>query len=288
MVPRPPAPVHRIRDIIPLATPNLCGKESEYVAEAISRGYIGPSGPFVERFEDMVAKASGRKWAVATITGTAAIHAAMSVIGGFKSTIAVPEMAFPAARNVLGMVGAEIVSYVGGENHDCAYYRHYCVADRAPAIGEPPVRSIVECYSFAANKTATCGHGGAIVGDDSGILSDLRVVIHQGRNQVGRFNYRMADLNAAVGCAQMEKLDEFKARKREIWNRYRDAGIPMMERGASRWMSTTTLKLDIAKLKAEGIETREECGGTSLPCSTHLTVKSQDEVIRAVLKCGAS
>ena len=268
--------------MIPLAAPNLRGKETEYTAQAISREYIGPSGPFVERFEEMVAKASGRKWAVATITGTAALHAAMTVIGGFKSTIAVAEMAFPAARNVLGMVGADVVAYVGGENHDCAYYRHYCVADRAPAIGEPAVRSIVECYSFAANKIATCGHGGAMVGDDMNIRGDLRAVIHQGRNRSGRFNYRMADLNAAIGCAQMERLDELKEAKRRIWRRYADAGIPMMERGASRWMATTTRRLDINRLRDLGIEAREECGGTSLPCGTGLTEADQDTVIRCV------
>lgn len=270
-----------VSDLIPLAAPNLRGKETEYTAQAISREYIGPSGPFVERFEAMVAKASGRKWAVATITGTAAIHASLELLDVRGKSIFAPRDAFPAGRNVLTIVGAEPFPAGGGEHHDVQFYAKLC--DRAPAIGEPPILiADLESYSFAANKIVTCGQGGAVVGDDLALMLAVRAIINQGRDRLGKFNYRMADINAAVGCAQMERLDELKEAKRRIWRRYADAGIPMMERGNSRWMATTTRRLDINALRNLGIEAREECGGVSLPCGTGLTEAEQDTVIKCV------
>lgn len=279
--------------VVPLATPNLTGKEAEYTAQAIASGYVGPAGPFVwrqplfiERFEEMVAEATGRQWAVATITGTAALHvAALVAIGEEPINAALPVSDFPALRNVASQLGWTVFDAPADADHDLRligrYDRHgdwYSFADRAPAIGEPPSDATLECYSFAANKTVTCGQGGAIVGYDPNIEKEIRRLIHQKRgHSIGRFNYRMANINAAIGCAQMERLDEFKERKRAIWNRYRDAGLPMVERGASRWMATVE-----GFFTLDGIETREEPYiGTSLPCSTHLTEAQQDKVIKA-------
>lgn len=272
--------------MIPLAVPNLGPKESEYVAEALASNWAGPSGPFVERFEALVAKASGRKWAVATITGSAALHVAALVLGfGFKH-IDVPRHAFPAMRNVLANLDAKIRLVAGGGSHDEQRYangRGPALCDRAPAIGELASDAVLECYSFAANKTATCGHGGAVVGDDAGLEFSVRSDIHQGYGRHGIFNYRMANLNAALGCAQMERLDELKEAKRKIWNRYRDAGLPMIDRGASRWMATVNLPHAlVGRLETQGIESRvEPSGGVSLPCSTGLTRDDQEKVIRA-------
>lgn len=278
--------------MIPLAVPNLTGKEHEYVAQALASGHIGPDGPFVERFEAMVAKAAGRKWAVATITGTAALHLAVRALhDGWKPPVhaLLNSRAFPALRNVL-LVERFRVDYVDGDfNHDVEAWGS--IADRAPAIGEPPTDAILECYSFAANKTVTCGQGGAVVGDDAGREAQVRTLIRQGYDRSGLFNYRMADINAAIGCAQMERLDELRAAKRRIWERYRGAGLPMVERGASRWMSTIAAPASlVARLRARGIEARAEPAGVSIPCSTGLTEADQDVVIRAVLEelCAAS
>jgi hypothetical protein len=93
----------------------------------------------------------------------------------------------------------------------------------------------------------------------------------------------MANLNAALGCAQMERLDEFRAAKRRIWHRYEEQGLPMVERGASRWMSTIRADESLVQYMAErGIECRVEPGiGVSLPCSTHLTEAEQGTVLKA-------
>ena len=90
--------------MIPLAVPNLTGKESEYLAEAVEQNWVGPDGPFVRRFEELVASAAGRQWAVATITGTAALHVAAMVLGFSGKLVGVPRNAFPAARNVFNQL----------------------------------------------------------------------------------------------------------------------------------------------------------------------------------------
>lgn len=271
--------------MIKLCVPNLGPKEAEYVAQALASNWVGPAGPFVERFEALVAKAAKREWAVATITGSAALHAAALALGfGFKQ-IDVPRDVFPAMRNVLANLDAKIRFVAGGQNHDEQRYvngRGPALCDRAPAIGELPFDAALECYSFAANKIATCGHGGAIVGDESPLEQYLRQMIRQGYGRTGVFNYRMANLNAAIGCAQMERLDELKDAKRRIWNRYAES-LPMIDRGPSRWMATVDLPHAlVGRLEVQGIESRAEpSGGVSLPCSTDLSIEDQDRVIRA-------
>ena len=278
--------------MISLAVPNLGGKEREYLAKAVKQNWVGPDGPFVRRFEGLVATAAHRQWAVAVITGTAALHVAAMMLGFAGKLVGVPRDAFPAARNVFNQLYCAVVLTEGGENHDAQMYswgQWPMLCDRAPAIGEPPVDAQLECYSFAANKIVTCGHGGAVVGDNEAHHRQIRSLIRQGYGLQGQFNYRMANLNAAVGCAQMERLAELKAAKRRIWDRY-DAMLPMKDRGLSRWMATMDVEpgkriLLAEELSALDIETRmEQSGGLSLPCSTGLTEADQGRVIEV---CGA-
>jgi perosamine synthetase len=85
--------------------------------------------------------------------------------------------------------------------------------------------------SFNGNKTVTTGGGGAILSDDTELarrakhLTTTAKVPHRWEYQhdeVG-YNYRMPNLNAALGCAQLEQLDGFIAAKRRLFERYRTA-----------------------------------------------------------------
>ena len=55
--------------MIPLAVPNLTGRESEYLQACIETTFVSSVGPFITRFEKMVAEAAGDSLAVATSTG---------------------------------------------------------------------------------------------------------------------------------------------------------------------------------------------------------------------------
>ena len=85
--------------------------------------------------------------------------------------------------------------------------------------------------SFNGNKTITTGGGGAILTDDPELarrakhLTTTAKVPHRWEyvhDEIG-YNYRMPNINAALGCAQLEQLPDFLAAKRRIFERYQAA-----------------------------------------------------------------
>jgi perosamine synthetase len=86
----------------------------------------------------------------------------------------------------------------------------------------------VGCFSFNGNKVITAGGGGMVLARDPDRLAHIRHLSIQSRvpgsleylhDEVG-YNYGISNLQAAVGLAQLERLDEFIARRREIATRY--------------------------------------------------------------------
>ncbi len=79
------------------------------------------------------------------------------------------------------------------------------------------------CFSFFANKHLACGEGGMVVTNDPELYDRLRYLknlcfpLSGGRlyshDEIG-FNYRMSNLHAAIGCAQLERLDDYVAMRR--------------------------------------------------------------------------
>jgi dTDP-4-amino-4,6-dideoxygalactose transaminase len=85
----------------------------------------------------------------------------------------------------------------------------------------------VGCFSFNGNKIITAGGGGMLTTDDEVLANKARHLAAQAKlpgmeyrhDDVG-YNYRMTNLAAALGLAQLEQLHEFLSRKREIATRY--------------------------------------------------------------------
>lgn len=83
-------------------------------------------------------------------------------------------------------------------------------------------------YSFNGNKIITTGGGGAVTAKDTDTTDHMRYLSTQAKddplfyihNEVG-YNYRMTNLQAAVGVAQMEMLEEFICRKQKNYERYK-------------------------------------------------------------------
>ncbi len=85
-------------------------------------------------------------------------------------------------------------------------------------------------FSFHGTKTLTTGEGGMLVTDDAALHERILTLSNHGRargqvrqfwpDEVG-FKYKMSNLQAAIGCAQMERIDALIARKREILAAYR-------------------------------------------------------------------
>lgn len=106
----------------------------------------------------------------------------------------------------------------------------YVIEDAAQAHGAAykgqQVGSIGDagCFSFYATKNITTGEGGIITTDDDEIAAELRMLRSHGMANRDEhvtlgYNYRMSDLNGAIGTAQVDRLDGFNERRREISER---------------------------------------------------------------------
>ncbi|MFQ3474881.1 DegT/DnrJ/EryC1/StrS family aminotransferase [Halonotius sp. F2-221B] len=103
----------------------------------------------------------------------------------------------------------------------------YVIEDAAQAHGasykNQKVGSIgnVGCFSFYATKNITTGEGGIVTTDNKAIAENLRMLRSHGMADRDThitlgYNYRMSDLNGAIGTAQVDRLDGFNERRREM------------------------------------------------------------------------
>ena len=137
------------------------------------------------------------------------------------------------------------------------------------------------CYSFNGNKIITTGGGGAVTANDPKVVDHLRFLSTQAKtdphyyihDEIG-YNYRMTNLQAALGVAQFEELPEFIRRKQHNYELYKEAFtdfelaelMPFREGTSSnKWFYslnidrnriTVSMKEIITALQEKGIETR--------------------------------
>lgn len=96
----------------------------------------------------------------------------------------------------------------------------------------------VGCLSFYADKTMTTGEGGMVLTNDDKLAENCLILKHQGRTGRGMYfhehigyNFRLTDLQAAIGLAQLSKLPTIIERKKKNEKLYRDllAGVDAVE-----------------------------------------------------------
>ena len=271
---------------IPNTVPYLGGNEWQYLKECLDTNWVSSAGPFVERFEKEVAAYVGAARAVATVSGTAALHVALLLAGvGPGDEVLVPTLTFIATANAVRYCGgvpvfmdserrswgidpgkvADFVTrecevkggrlvnrtsgrtvkvllpvHLYGHPADLAPLQDLCermllvlVGDAAEALGaQYKGRRVgalgrVGCLSFNGNKIITAGGGGMILTDDAALAQRARSLTTQARDEglefihreVG-FNYRLTNIQAALGVAQLEQLDRFIEAKRQTARAY--------------------------------------------------------------------
>lgn len=150
----------------------------------------------------------------------------------------------------------------------------------------------VTCFSFYANKTITTGEGGMAVTDDDGIAARLRCMSLHGLSQdawkrfsggawdyritAPGFKYNLTDLASSIGIHQLRKAEQFRERREELADRYRDAlfDVPEVElpeghpdRTHSWHLFPLRLRLDRLSIDRDAfIEEIKACG---IGCSVH-------------------
>jgi perosamine synthetase len=278
---------------IPNAVPHLAGNEWAYLKECLDTNWVSSAGPFVDRFEREVARYVGASHAVATVTGTAALHVALRAAGVEPGDeVVVPTLTFMATASAVAYCGAHPV-FVDVEptawgldpaktaeflDRECLVkagrlvnrstgrvvrallpvhlYGHPCDLDPLLALAERHPVTLVEdaaealgaryrdrpvgagaplaCLSFNGNKIITAGGGGMVLTHDEALAARVRRLSTQARvdplewihDEVG-FNYRLTNLQAALGVAQLEQLDRFVEAKRETARAYTEALVPL-------------------------------------------------------------
>lgn len=331
---------HSFASPIPLSAPHLVGRERDYVNECLSSGWVSSAGPFVDRFESEIAQHALVGHAVATTTGTSALHLALLTAGIQPGdAVITSDLTFIAPVNAIRYVGAHPILIDADPAHwqidvrrmesfltqECTF-RGDTLFERAtdrpvrailPAhiLGHPvdidAIRSLAKrfhliliedaaegvgadykgrpvgqtddlaIYSFNGNKIVTAGGGGALLTDRADWAERARYLSTQAKldaveavhGEVG-FNYRLTNLQAAVGLAQLEQLEEFVSHKRAIARRYAEQlgdlpGITLMPEASwarsTFWLYTILVDADrfgmgsrdlAAQLSADGIQTR--------------------------------
>lgn len=96
--------------MIPLSEPVIGRIEQKWVDKCLRSGFVSSVGPMVPEFEARFASLVGSKWAVATSSGTAALHVALHALGiGPGDSVAVPDLTFVASMNPVLYCGAKPV-----------------------------------------------------------------------------------------------------------------------------------------------------------------------------------
>ncbi len=254
---------------VPLSAPDLRGREAEYLARCVADNWVSTGGAFISEFESKVARIAGRRFAVATVNGTAALQLALMAAGVRPGDfVVVPDWTFAATANAVfhagaspvfldvteeswtldamqlaacldqfseGRIGAVVAVDALGHPADMDAIGAVCrargiplIEDACGAIGARykgrPAGGLGDLgvFSFNGNKTVTAGGGGMIVTDNGEWAETARHLSTQARrgpdyvhDAVG-FNFRMTNLNAAVGIAQIERLEDLVAAKRSF------------------------------------------------------------------------
>jgi perosamine synthetase len=210
---------------------------------------VGPGDEVVVPSLSFIATANAVRY-----TGAEPVFADVEESTGNVTPATVDAVRTPGTKAVIAVHQGGVPADVQALRASCAGWGVALVEDAACAIGatvggEPVGRgALLAAWSFHPRKLVTTGEGGMVTTDDAAWAQRLRRLREHGMNasaaqrhasgttaletylEVG-FNYRMTDIQAAVGLVQLGKLDAMVARRRELAARYDTllADVPGLE-----------------------------------------------------------
>lgn len=277
------------KSTIPLHEPCFRGNEKKYLTDTIESTFVSTIGKYVEQFEALVSSYTGSQYAVATVNGTSALHAALLVAGVKRDDEVITQpLTFVATCNAITYCGASPVfididkdtlglspdklqiwldentvqdnsvcrNKISGNTiracvpmhtfghpsridrivEICSAHNIAVIEDAAESIGSlyknqhTGTFGSMGVFSFNGNKIITTGGGGMIITNDKDMAKSLKHLTTTAKaehrwlyfhDEIG-YNYRLPNLNAALGCAQMEILPVILKSKRKIAELYQD------------------------------------------------------------------
>ena len=299
-----------------LSPPHMSGNEQNYIAEAFESNYIAPIGPMLTRFETSISKQCDVPFSLATVSGTAAIHLALRVLGIGKDDIVLastftfigsvsailyqsarpyfidsetqswnldPALLLKAIERAEKKPKALILTHLYGQCAAleeivaiCKLHNIYLIEDAAESLGAIYHNQFsgtfgdFGIYSFNGNKLLTTSGGGMLVSHNQEWINKARFYATQAKEDVPHYehseygyNYRMSNIVAAIGVAQMEVLQERVQQARQVFSWYQEALSEIKEISfmpelpdtiGNRWLSTLTLDTTDPKKVQEVLE----------------------------------
>lgn len=246
--------------MIPIAKPFIGEEEKRLVMEVLDSGMLA-QGPKVAQLEKEFAEMCGTRHAIATTSGTTALHAALLAhnIRPGDEVITTP-FTFIATANSILFCGAKPVlvdidldtfnidpnlieaaitpktkailpvhlyGYVCdmdaimdiAKRHNLAVIEDACQAVGARFKGKAAGNFETGVFSLYATKNIMSGEGGMVTTNDDHIAEQVKLIRSHGmkvryyHEQIG-YNYRLTDVLAAIGIAQLHRLEDFTAKRR--------------------------------------------------------------------------
>ena len=281
--------IYQTNDFIPLHAPRFDGNEQKYVLDTIQSTFVSSVGKFVDELEQKIEVYTGTAKAVATVNGTAALHAALYMAGVQQGDLVITQaLTFVATCNALHHMGAEPIfvdvspvslglcpkamdEFLTQHGHIvdgvcihkqtkrpiravvpmhtfghpveldeliliCQKWGIVLVEDAAESLGSfykgkhTGTFGDFGAVSFNGNKIITTGGGGMVLCKTAELGARTKHVTTTAKvphpyeffHDEPGFNYRMPNLNAALGCAQMEVLAQYLTQKRVLAKRYQE------------------------------------------------------------------
>ncbi|XRD25643.1 LegC family aminotransferase [Lysinibacillus fusiformis] len=169
----------------------------------------------------------------------------------------------------------------------CDKYNITMVEDAAESLGTMYKGKMTGSFgeasalSFNGNKIITTGGGGAILTNDEALADYAKHITTTAKiphaweyeHDEVAYNYRMPNINAALGCAQLEKMPDFLARKRALTAKYQKifatiSGVKLFTEPthstSNYWLQTILLDTTVYK-RDEVLQLLNDCGVMSLP-----------------------
>jgi perosamine synthetase len=298
--------------------PLFIGNERKYLNHCIKSGYVSYVGNFVKKFENKITKFTKSKYAVATSSGTSALHLSLKYFNvDHNDEVLLPSLTYVATANAVKYCNAT-PNFVDIENQSmgicpkklsnylkkivkkkgkfsfnkktgkkikaliavhlygfpckineiqkiCKKYNLILIEDAAEAFGSFYKKKHLGTFgdagvlSFNGNKPITCGSGGAVITNNKHFSKKIKHLSTHAKvndwydhkhDEIG-YNYRMNNLSAAVGCAQIEKIKTILKAKRKNFSWYEKAfknlsGIKILKEpkysNTNYWLITGYLK----------------------------------------------
>lgn len=305
--------------MIPIARPRMGEEEKALVWSALESGMLA-QGPRVHELEERFAEFIGVPHAVATSSGTTALHLALLGyrIGPGDEVITVP-FTFIASANSILYTGARPVFVDIDEssfNMDPALVEA-AITPRTRAIlpvslygnpaDLPAIAAIADrrglalledaaqshgaaiggrksgswgagAFSFYPTKNMTTGEGGMVTTTDAALAERVRLLREHGmkvryRHDMLGYNFRMTDVHASIGLAQLPKLPANNARRIEIAARYgrelRGVITPTVRDGVTHVFHQYTLRVSRRDEFADALRERGVGTGIFYPIPVH-------------------